>query len=100
LVRTPKGKYTHCTFGVCDDPHYAKGLCRRHYLRRLAGRPMDGSTRSGEAHGKAKLTDTAVRQIRRLHQQGTRSAALAEMYGVSSDAVRDIIRGRTWKRLQ
>lgn len=99
LARTPKGKYTHCTFGGCDDPHYAKGLCRRHYLRQLAGRPMNGSTPHGEAHGRAKLTNTGVRQIRRLHHRGTPTRVLAERFGVSGDAIRDVIRGRTWSHL-
>ena len=96
LVRTPKGKYTHCTFGTCSDPHYAKALCRRHYLRQLAGRPMAGTANRGEAHPKAKLIANAVRQIRILHAQGSTNAQLGERFGVSSDAVRDVVRGRTW----
>jgi hypothetical protein len=99
LTRTPKGLYTHCTRSGCDDPHTAKGLCRRHYLRQLAGRPLEGARARGERHGKAKLTAAAVRKIRKLSSQGASAARLGDMFGVSGDAVRDVIRGRTWKHV-
>jgi hypothetical protein len=100
LIRTPKGVYMHCMYGTCDGRHYAKTLCRRHYLRQLAGRPMDGGKARGEAHGKAKLTEAEVRQIRKLHSQGSSTLRLSQKFGVSDDAVRDILRGRTWKHVR
>jgi hypothetical protein len=60
---------------------------------------MAGTAIRGEAHGNAKLTARAVRQIRILHAQGCTSAQLGERFGVSSDAVRDVVRGRTWTHI-
>jgi hypothetical protein len=38
-----------------------------------------------------------VGQIRMLHVQGWSYVRLGKMFGVSDDAVRDSVRGRTWK---
>jgi hypothetical protein len=76
-----------------------KGLCGRHYKRHWAGIPLEGSTILGEAHGNSKLTEDAVRQIRMLHIQGWSYVRLGKMFGVSHDAVRDAVTGRTWKHI-
>jgi hypothetical protein len=99
LSRTPKNAYPHCTVDGCRDAHYAKGLCSRHYKRRWAGLPLGGSAILGEAHPNAKLTADTVRRIRKLQAQGVSYARLAEMFGVSHDAVRDVVRRRTWRHV-
>jgi hypothetical protein len=99
LTRTPKGKYRNCTWGSCGRPHYAKGLCRRHYDRQLAGIPLTGKPVRGETHGKAKLTEASVTQIRVLRSQGWSFRQLRERFNVSDAAVRDVIRRRTWKHI-
>ena len=99
LIRTPKNKYRHCTVDGCRAVHYAKGLCSRHYQRQWAGIPLQGATIAGEAHPNAKLTADTVRAIRTLHGQGVSYARLAARFGVSDDAVRDVVRGRTWKHV-
>jgi len=99
LIRTPKGKYQHCTLKGCRDTHYAKGLCRRHYIRQWAGYPKERKSILGEAHPNAKLTDETVRRIRTLRDQGVSYRQMATMFGVSLDAVRDVVRGRTWKHV-
>jgi hypothetical protein len=96
LIRTPKGKYSACTCEDCGKPHYAKGMCRQHYLRQWAGIPLAGRDIRGEAHGKAILTEDAVRRIRELHSQGWSYQRLGRTFGVSGSAVRDVVRGRTW----
>lgn len=30
-----RSKYPHCTAPACSEPHYARGLCRRHYTQSL-----------------------------------------------------------------
>jgi len=99
LTRTPAGKYPQCTVDGCAHAHYAKGLCSRHYKRQWAGIPLSGSTVVGEAHPNAKLTADAVGQIRALHTQGVSYVRLADMFGVSDDAVRDAVRRRTWRHV-
>jgi hypothetical protein len=34
-----------CTYGECDRPHQAKGLCELHYRRQRKGQDMDGYVR-------------------------------------------------------
>jgi hypothetical protein len=99
LIRTPKNKYQHCTVDGCGEAHYAKGLCSRHYQRVWAGIPLQGKTMIGEAHPNAKLTADIVRRIRTLRSQGVGYRRLAAMFGVSDDAVRDVVRRRTWKHV-
>ena len=100
LIRTPKGRYRHCTVDGCRDAHYAKGLCSHHYERRWAGIPLQGKTILGEAHPNAKLTADSVRRIRTLSSQGFSYPRMAAMFGVSHDAVRDVVRRRTWRHVQ
>ena len=50
----------------------------------------------GEAHGSAKLTDSAVREIRDLTGR-FRQYKLAEMYGVSQQHISDILNNKKWK---
>lgn len=55
----------------------------------------------GEQHFKAKLTDEAVRAIRRDHADGTISTrALAARYGVSPTSVRQVLSRKTWHHVQ
>lgn len=50
-----------------------------------------------QRHAKRKLTETAVRQIRAQHATGVVSfAALGREYGVSANAIRDIVLRRSW----
>jgi hypothetical protein len=83
----------------CGKAHYAKGLCRRHYQRQWAGIRLEGTIIQGEAHRKSKLTDESVWQIRLLRSQGWSYARLGKRFGVSDDAVRDVITGRTWRHI-
>lgn len=54
----------------------------------------------GETHGHSKLTDTAVREIRRQYSLGGISQArLGEKFGVGLCAVHRIVRGTGWKHL-
>ena len=54
----------------------------------------------GEGSGRAKLTDDAVREIRRRFALGEGQQRLALEFGVRFQAIRDIIRGRRWKHVQ
>lgn len=52
--------------------------------------------RVGGANPNAKLTADDVRAIRAARNAGNSPGAIASLYGVSNDAVNDIIRGRRW----
>ena len=57
------------------------------------------STVLGETNGAAKLTNEAVRSIRRRHPMGESMAALAREYGVCYGTIKDVVRRRTWKQV-
>lgn len=53
----------------------------------------------GTAHWRAKLTDDAVKDIRRRHSSGESIRSLARHHGVSFAAVNQVLIGRTWRRV-
>jgi hypothetical protein len=54
----------------------------------------------GDGHHQAKLTETKVREIRLLYASGAHTQrALAHVYGVSQQAIRMAIAGKTWRHV-
>lgn len=53
----------------------------------------------GEQSPKAKLTESQVRQIRRLSARGRTGAELARRFGVSESCTSNIIAGRSWQHV-
>lgn len=53
----------------------------------------------GEAHGNAKLTDAAVRDIRARRAFGERVTVMAREYGVTPESIWNVIKFRTWKHV-
>lgn len=51
----------------------------------------------GERNGRAKLTATLVLEARRRHREGESDRSIAATMGVSPDAVRCVIQGKTWR---
>jgi len=54
----------------------------------------------GQKHGNAKLTDTKVRQLWRLHHRGLKGTAIARRFGVSKFTVSGILNRRTWRHIE
>jgi hypothetical protein len=50
----------------------------------------------GEDHPQAKLTDSAVIEIRQLSAQGMNYTQLASHYGVSATTIKSIVQRKTW----
>lgn len=44
---------------------------------------MHGTTRRGESHGNAKLTNDDVRRIRLMREEGSKLREIAEAFGIS-----------------
>lgn len=55
-----------------------------------------GTSNAGGANGMAKLTDDAVRAMRRLHRGGTSKADLAAAFSVEVRNVNRVLRGDRW----
>lgn len=63
---------------------------------------LHGTRPRGECHGRAKLTEAAVREIISLHSKETNSnlAELAERFSVSRSTISRIHTGRNWAWLE
>jgi hypothetical protein len=57
-------------------------------------------TLRGERHPVARLTEDAVRDIRRWHSCGETQRAIADRLGVSFVTVSDVLRGVTWRHVR
>jgi hypothetical protein len=51
----------------------------------------------GEHRASAKLTDAQVLHIKTLLADGGNQSAIARMYGVTSNTINAIARGRNWR---
>lgn len=58
-----------------------------------------GTAQRGETANNHKLTENAVREIRRRHEAGETGKSLAKEYGMSVAGICAAIRGKTWKHV-
>jgi hypothetical protein len=86
----------------CDNPscvrpeHLFKGDHTLNMADKMAKKRHRYGVSRGSAHGCAKLTEEAVREIR---ASTLKLRELAERYGISISQVSDIRRRKTWKHL-
>lgn len=85
-----------CDNGFCVEPsHLFLGTQEDNVL------DMENKKRSNHPskskHGRAKLTENEVEEIRKLHSEGTAIRAIARMYpAVNRTTIANVIHGRTW----
>jgi hypothetical protein len=92
-----------CILHSCDNPaccnpaHLRAGTHRDNTLDMVAkGRNGKGGPK-GALHGRAKLTEEQMREIKSTPRCWGSSAALARRYGVSRAAISYILSGKRWK---
>lgn len=70
----------------------------------IADKKLHGKDTPGEKNSQAKLTDEAVRIIRReytrVHRTKSNSRELAARFGVSIDTIQNVIRGKQWTHVK
>jgi len=97
-----------CDIPACVNPHHlevgthkdntADMMCKGRGKRCLA--PGNFADNRGERHGRAKLSERDVLAIRAAHVAGsTDVSATAANYGVSRQAISDIVRRTTWRHI-
>jgi hypothetical protein len=100
----PDGLYVchHCDNPPCCNP---KHLFLGTHQDNINDRERKGRNKlprvRGEEHGNCKLTESQVREIRRLYAFGDHSYySLADIYSVSFGHIRNIIKRRVWSWLK
>lgn len=69
------------------------------HVNNMADRELHGRTPKGERNGAAKLTETQVREILELKDQGVMQKDAAPMFGVSKQCIQLIYDRKTWPDL-
>lgn len=78
--------------------NHISNLCWGTRKENMEDRGLHGNTAKGEKNGKAKLTEKDVRDIRHLYSSGCYSHKdLAEIFGVSTMPIFQILNNITWK---
>lgn len=54
----------------------------------------------GSKHGKSKLVESDIRNMRELYASGATQVSMAEMFGISQSNVSDIVRGKIWRHVE
>lgn len=62
-------------------------------------RRKHGRARGGELHGRARLTETQVKELRELFAMGLTYPELSDKFGIGKTTVGHIVNGRTWKHV-
>lgn len=92
----PKGMCVchHCDNRLCVNPrHLFLGTPQENNT----DRDRKGRHASGARHGRAKLTEPQVLEIRRLHSEGMTCVTLGKVFGVSETTIGPIVRGKLWR---
>ena len=66
----------------------------------MADKARKGRQTRGETHGKAKLTDTDVVEIRAARQGGESCRSIARRTGMSHQQISCVTRGKSWSHIQ
>jgi hypothetical protein len=90
------GVLHHCDNPPCVRPdHLFLGTNQIN----LADMRAKGRQVKGETHGRRKLTEADVANIKALKAEHVTQCAIAKWYGISDSAVSNIINGKRWKHL-
>ncbi len=92
-----------CVLHKCDNPP----CCNPEHLflgtlaDNAADRDRKGRTNrpQGEKHPQAKLTDTAIRSIRRRSLKGETYKSIADSFGMHPATISEIARKKTWRHI-
>lgn len=91
-----------CDYPPCCNPMHLLGGSYTDNVRDCMerGRKPPPPSWIGEAHPRAKLTDSDVRAIRALLAQGDTMAAAARKYGVGKATIAHLRDGHTWSHVR
>lgn len=94
----------HCDVPACCNPaHLFLGTQAdniRDMIAKGRAAPPERTKHVGVEHGRAKLDDERVLEIRERHRLGQTVASLARQFGVSGTTVSFAVRGKTWAHVR
>lgn len=80
----------------CNPDHLFLGTHQDNMVDCLRKGRANKRPARGAKNGRAKLTETQVREIRRLSAGGTRNCEIAPMFGISQKTVWGVVNRQTW----
>lgn len=103
--RIPRGEGHHgtviahrCDVRRCVNPAHLFACTQAENLRDCLDKKRGNKAR-GERSGKAKLSESAVKAIRSLIEDGTDRQKIARAFGITPQSVKDIADGKTWQEI-
>jgi HNH endonuclease len=96
----PKGMYVchHCDNPSCVNPKHLFLGTQKDNMQDMKNKSRSPK-QLGEANPKAKLSNSDVFEIYRLHNSGVTNYKLSKMYRVCQSNIKSIVSGNTWKNL-
>jgi hypothetical protein len=68
-------------------------------MENVADMIRHGTLALGESHGKSKLTESQVIEIKALLREGGTRRGIAAQFGVTHSAINSIAKGESWRWL-
>lgn len=94
----PKGKESCHKNGLSLD-NRASNLYWGTHVENCFDRICHGNAPRGEKHGRARLSDDDVRNIRRRFMSGENPKVIASSFGISYAHALDVAKGRKWRHV-
>ena len=88
-----------CDNPPCCNPRHLRLGTQAENVADMHARGRNGQPK-GETHCHAKLTDDAVREIRRLLAGGVRQREIAAAYGVAAQQISEIKLDKAWRHVK
>lgn len=87
---------------ICDQPMCVNPahLRMETHAENMVAMVQRGRSARGEHHGRVKLSEDQVRLTRRLRNDGLSQQAIADKFGVTRGAIKEIDRGANWAWLE
>ncbi len=99
--KKPKGKQLVRHYDGDKLNNIPSNLIWGTYFENEADKRRHGRTAIGEKQGNSKLTDEAVKILRKAIPLGLWNETDAgKLFGMSPDSINDIVRGRNWKHIK
>lgn len=99
LGEAPEGKPLVCHRNGKRDDNRKDNLRYDDQTGNQADCKLHGTERKGSKHGRAKISERDIPDIRNMFSEGKRDKEISDLYGVHESNIRHIRAGRTWRHV-